>query len=117
MRINKFNYFREDAKFREELLDFCKSHLTYLLDKGISIEVNDDIDNSVEICISHANDWLNWDNISDDLVPFLKILNNNYEVIKVCSEGVIRTLKYEFEDVLNDGIKGPIASFVINIKK
>lgn len=116
MRIKKFIHFNENIDFNESLLDFCKNHLSYLVDNNIDIEVNnidlnsfyhkdftkEQSDKVAEISISDPNEWIYFHKIKDEFIQFLSILNQNYDIISVNIESVTRTSKYTVEEIFND---------------
>lgn len=129
MKIKNFISFNEN--FNDDLLDFCKNHLSYLIDDGIDIEINNIDTNSfyhkeftkiqgerlLEIAISDT-DWIYWKNIKDEFVQFLSSLNNNYTINGVSVESVTRTHKYTVDEILSGvDIINLIATIAIYIEK
>ena len=87
--LKKFNESFEQQMAREELQDFCETHLAYLLDDGYEIYVKEDRD-SLLLALTIPSDMsteedpdageFKWNDIKDHFIPFLIHLNNNYEI-------------------------------------
>lgn len=87
--LKKFNESFEQQMAREELQDFCETHLAYLLDDGYEIYVKEDRD-SLLFALTIPSDMnteedpdageFKWNDIKDHFIPFLIHLNNNYEI-------------------------------------
>jgi hypothetical protein len=87
--LKRFNESFEQQMAREELQDFCETHLAYLLDEGYEVFVKEDLDSllfSFTIPIGGFDsvpedcDEFKWNDIKDHFIPFLTHLNNNYEI-------------------------------------
>jgi hypothetical protein len=87
--LKRFNESFEQQMAREELQDFCETHLAYLLDEGYEVFVKEDLDSllfSFTIPIGGFDsvpedcDKFKWNDIKDHFIPFLTHLNNNYEI-------------------------------------
>jgi hypothetical protein len=87
--LKRFNESFEQQMAREELQDFCETHLAYLLDEGYEIYVKEDRDSllfalTIPSDISTEEDpdacEFKWNDIKDHFIPFLIHLNNNYEI-------------------------------------
>lgn len=85
--LKRFNESFEQQMAREELQDFCETHLVYLLDDGYEIYVKEDRD-SLLFALTIPSDMSTetmatnekWNDIKDHFIPFLIHLNNNYEI-------------------------------------
>ena len=87
--LKRFNESFEQQMAREELQDFCETHLAYLLDDGYEIYVKEDRD-SLLFALTIPSDMsteedpdageFKWNDIKDHFIPFLIHLNNNYEI-------------------------------------
>lgn len=88
--------FNEDLVNREELRDFCEMYLAYLVDDDIKISI---VQNNIHykskgitrepICInihgfmSYENNqaiFKTWGEIKDHFIPFIQMLDNNYNI-------------------------------------
>jgi hypothetical protein len=89
----------ENRKFRElmdEVQDFCETRLAYLLDEGFSVNVSStegrhilpkkfDPNRVVTInlhlsAINRVRTNKRWFDVRDYLIPFISLLNNNYDI-------------------------------------
>lgn len=87
--LKKFNESFEQQMAREELQDFCETHLAYLLDDGYEIYVKEDRD-SLLFALTIPSDMsteedpdageFKWNDIKVHFIPFLIHLNNSYEI-------------------------------------
>lgn len=79
---------------REELQDFCETHLAYLLDEGFELEIyggsqltsNNNVvsQNPFQVTLQKADRSIfSWHDIIDHFLPFLKFLKDNYNLEKV----------------------------------
>lgn len=84
--------------FETELQEFCDNNLAYLIDMGFKVIVNryyDDIlkERSYEIKLYKTRDgsyiYYKWEEINDDFIPFLTILNNKYDIIRIKMDHLI----------------------------
>ena len=79
--IKRFNE-ALDENFREELQDFCELNLAYLLDEGTEIKIEYQYSTMHMLTIT-LDEPTGWPSIKDHMIPFLIILNNQYDIIKV----------------------------------
>jgi hypothetical protein len=87
--LKRFNESFEQQMAREELQDFCETHLAYLLDEGYEVFVKEDL-YSLLFSFTIPSDMsteedpdageFKWNDIKDHFIPFLIHLNNNYEI-------------------------------------
>ena len=75
-----------DKVFKDELKDFCETNLAYLLDDAAQLEVSDWKDwdewkasDDCKIAIL-INPGKRWDEIKDQIIPFLTRLRNKYQI-------------------------------------
>jgi len=79
---------------KEELRDFCETHLAYLLDEGFELKIyggsqltsNDNVikQNPFQISLVKQDQSIfSWHDIIDQFLPFLKFLKDNYNLEKV----------------------------------
>ena len=100
--LKKFNESFEQQLAREELQDFCETHLAYLLDEGYEIYVKEDRDLLLFSLILPSDNFFDiknrgefkWNDIKDHFIPFLIHLNNNYEIDGEAHFYLANTLQY-----------------------
>ena len=73
----------------EELIDFCETHLAYLVDKDFVVDVSNDFTHkNFHISILKEGSkykGFTWEEIKDHFIPFLTHLSRKYEI---CYESV-----------------------------
>lgn len=80
----KYLKFNESRKSRNRLQEYCNEHLTELIDKGISIEVdvyppyNNAPYHWVNIVRREGSKVFRWGDISDQMIPFLTVLKDDF---------------------------------------
>lgn len=87
--IKKFEY--TDKSKEDRLKYFCETHLSYLLDDGFNIEI---IYGYAQECYNiilsrldnESYQGFTWSEIKDSLVPFLTLLNNEYDILSEFSD-------------------------------
>jgi hypothetical protein len=83
--LKKFNeaFITVDGYY--ELKKFCKDHLAYIIDKGFTFVVDaTPLSNTdVEITISNDEGWFLWEEVEDDIIPFLQMLDRKYKIKSV----------------------------------
>ena len=127
----------ESLSPKEELEDFCDTHLSYLTDEGFSIEyeerygghfTNVTIRHSKREDNKYSHDF-SWDEIKDRFIPFLQMLSKEYKLFNfhhedfnckrnqvVCMrrlDDLLSSDYYSYEDVIKDTIN---ADFLFYIK-
>lgn len=141
--LKKYN---ESIDFEERLKSFSEAYLSYLLDNGFKIKIHRHIIKEVERCnfsIIKENDSniftrsiFKWDDIKDDVIPFIKVLNDNFVISNIAVSGRYGHAKYctvdnilddnidkqlselpKFEDVDIDNVLFNIVVYVDNIEK
>jgi len=79
--------------FKDELKDFCETNLAYLLDDDVRVCVDSLTSIVVRIVFDQNKTW---DEVKDQIIPFLIRLNNKYEIEKFFSKKEIKVfLDYE----------------------
>jgi hypothetical protein len=83
--LKKYNIFesKKSKSLVKEIKDFCKVNLAYLIDDGINIEVESDEDDDDFIIITLENnydDFIKWEEIKNDFLPFLELINDKYKL-------------------------------------
>ncbi len=100
--------------FEDELQEFCDNNLAYLIDMGFKIIVTnyyDDLnERSYEVKLYRAKKGCyqrySWEEINDDFIPFLTILNEKYNIIRI---------KMDFLSILKNDVKrSSFITFPIN---
>ncbi len=75
--VEKQRYIQEK---QEELLDFCKDNLIYLVDTGFKLHLYDLAYNRTTIWLKKRSGTFNWDEIKYDYLVFLEILKSKYDL-------------------------------------
>jgi len=114
--LKKFN----EAIEPDEIKDFCEMYLAYLLDDGYALAFRESGRvtqiNFVKpkTDVEHiAVDWMDWNQIKDSFIPFLKMLDKHYDVKDNRITFQIRDasqIKMSFQDVIDDKVKEKIFS-------
>jgi hypothetical protein len=85
--LKRFNESQSD--FKEQLRDFCETHLAYLLDNGFMVEINEfeDLDGFELIIKKEEEDLLRnplftWEEVKNYIGPFVFYLDKEYELYK-----------------------------------
>ena len=114
--LKRFN----EAIEPDEIKDFCEMYLAYLLDDGYALAFNESgritrIDFlKPKTDVGHISaDWMNWDEIKDSFIPFLKVLDKQYDIKDNLIFFQIRAaaqIKMSFQDVIDDKVKEKIYS-------
>ena len=114
--LKKFN----EAIEPDEIKDFCEMYLAYLLDDGYALTFNES-SRVTQINFVKPNtdvehigySWMNWDQIKDSFIPFLKVLDKQYDIKDNLIFFQIRAaaqIKMSFQDVIDDKVKEKIFS-------
>ena len=99
-RFNESNY--------EDIKDFCEGHLVFLMDKGYNVRVVETNKNTFHITIKYEyggderKQEIRWLEIKDHFIPFYKILNRRYIMLRLLTCGRSyqwSKLHYEVEGV------------------
>jgi hypothetical protein len=131
--LKKFN----EAIEPDEIKDFCEQYLAYLLDDVYALDFRESgrvtqIDLvKPKYNTQHGNwvpgaggsvDWMDWDHIKDRFIPFLHILDKEYDIkdniiffqirggSQVSSSRFGFWVKMSFQDVIDDKVKEKIFS-------
>lgn len=82
---------------KEEIQDFCETHLAYLIDEGLEVECYQFNESNKEVAYitlgyklennSHnlspyEYNFPSWNDIKDNIIPFFKHLSNKYDLLK-----------------------------------
>ena len=85
--LKRFNESQSD--FKEQLRDFCETHLAYLLDNGFMVEINEFEDwDGFELLIKKEeedllrNPLFTWEEVKNYIGPFVFYLDKEYELYK-----------------------------------
>jgi hypothetical protein len=117
-RINSYSQFINEAFDKNSIKDFCERYLAYLLDDedysieltvprrgGTSFWTNSE---GPQIAISKKGDLIRWNDVKDHMIPFLTILNKEYNCFpdidfKIGSNFVYTTLvTHRMQDLIKD---------------
>jgi hypothetical protein len=113
-----------EAISQEDLKDFCEQYLAYLLDDGYALDFR--LSGRVtQIEFTRPNtdrktrrftvrngdvlvDWMDWDVIKDHFIPFLQMLDREYDIkenpISFQCGRAVRVL-IDFQDIIDDKVK------------
>ena len=111
-----------EAISQEDIKDFCEQYLAYLLDDGYALAFRES-GRVTQIDFVKPNsdarmrwapgqggqvDWMDWDHIKDRFIPFLQMLDKEYDVkdnlvIFQCPRAI--QIKIPFRDVIDDKVK------------
>jgi hypothetical protein len=112
-----------EAISQEDIKDFCEQYLAYLLDDGYALDFREsgrvtqiDLVKPKESPLhgrwspghGGAVDWMDWDHIKDHFIPFLKMLDREYDVKDnlitfQCPRAI--QIQIPFQDVIDDKVK------------
>jgi hypothetical protein len=87
-RKHKFDY--ESTLDKEEVQDFCETHLAYLIDEGLEVECYQFNESNKEVAYitlgykldPYEYNFPSWDEIKDNIIPFFTHLSNKYDLLK-----------------------------------
>lgn len=97
--LKKFN---ESTLNKEEVQDFCETHLAYLIDEGLEVEcsigfvyqfnesnkevayitLGYKLENDSHNLSPYEYNFPSWDDIKDNIIPFFTHLSNKYDLLK-----------------------------------
>jgi hypothetical protein len=126
----------ESLSPKEELEDFCDTHLAYLTDEGFSIDyeelygghcTNVTIRHSKREDSKYSHDF-SWDEIKDRFIPFIQMLSKEYELFNfhhedynckrdkvVCMrklDDLLSSDYYSYEDIVEDTINADYLFYI-----
>lgn len=110
--LKRFNEDITSLSFEEDLKDFCETNLAYLTDNDVRVLVGK-VDSIVRIVFDKTKTW---NEVKDQIIPFLIRLNNKYEIEKFFSKKEIKVFLdydmdgsgedfYSIKDLINDKTK------------
>ncbi len=127
--LKKFN--ESNSNKVEDVKKFCNENLAYLIDAGFYLMYSTSssfidkqkgiLPKQCSISLHKHSGFMKWDEIVDDFVPFLQILNNKYELVKLeptskrdkyskkCSfifNDYNYLYRYSLDDLINDRTSG-----------
>jgi hypothetical protein len=111
----------ESLSHKEEIEDFCDTHLAYLTDENFSINYTEHYGGNVtELIIKTLSDTqiFTWDQVKDHFIPFLHMLSKQYKLFNfhfedfdcrknefICFQTFMGSKHYySYEDVISDNI-------------
>jgi hypothetical protein len=111
----------ESLSHREELEDFCDTHLAYLTDENFSINYAEHYGGNVtELTIKtlSVTQIFTWDEVKDHFIPFLHMLSKEYKLFNfhfedydcknnefICFQTFMGSKHYySYDDVISDNI-------------
>ena len=119
----------EEYNFVDEIQSFCDNHLAYLIDNGIKVVVprkydmaskmgifdilignlNTSIGNHINFNHSANTIGLKWSDIKDDIIPFIAILKDKYNIEYITFKKLDTHTKYapiiiEIDDIIDDKV-------------
>jgi hypothetical protein len=88
--LKKFN--ESTGLDKEEIQDFCETHLAYLIDEGLEVKCFD-VDNAIRVGLVYFENnnrntslyeynFPSWDDVKDNIIPFFTHLSNKYDLLK-----------------------------------
>lgn len=106
-KIFSFNKYMNEAKVDySEFKELCEAYLSYISDMGFIVRVVQfESESAIFIRSNSENSDYSWNDIKDDLIPFLTILNNKYKMSDI-KFGYTRSdlASYKINDIINDSI-------------
>lgn len=114
--LKKFNE-SKNIPTKEELVDFCKDSLSFLLDDGYKLITRLESYDTYVIIIRKQLDkdqndrpitnFFKWDDVSDYYLPFLDRFTQEYEIVSdikiICtSPGNLVNFTFKVSDILNE---------------
>ena len=118
IKVDFKDKFITEAISQEEIKDFCEMYLSYLLDDGYALAFRESgrvtqIDFvKPKTDVEHISvDWMDWDHIKDRFIPFLKMLDREYDIkdnlITFQTRSAIQ-VRISFQDVIDDKVEEKI---------
>ena len=111
----------------KKLKEFTEGYLAYLLDEGIKIQIELGSEpGTYGLFIQRFGNGFKWDDIKDHFIPFLHMLNKEYEIISTMRFGLVQASgkwapnKWRsVEEILNDEIneRKRIVTISIDLKE
>lgn len=107
----------EGKVLKDEIIEFCESHLTYLVDNGFHfIKSVSELNNCTYVFMRKIDkSKFNWEEVKYEFIPFLTLLNNNFNLGKFLIENpdgskadlIFRSFgdisfAQKYEEVIND---------------
>jgi hypothetical protein len=129
IRVNFKDKSITEAISQEDIKDFCEQYLAYLLDDGYALDFREsgrvtqidlvkptngsiDVRTSTQPGGGTPLEWFDWNHIKDRFIPFLQMLDKEYDVKDNLIFFQIRAsqVKMSFQDVIDDKVKEKIFS-------
>ena len=105
--------FNESNSYEEELRDFCEGYLAYLLDDGdYEVFTYTYAEHFKILFCEKVRSYIEWDNIKERFIPFLSMLDKNYNIEsgEIYDEKAIDIdgTEYLISDLIDDNIYQPL---------
>jgi hypothetical protein len=126
--LKRFN----EAIEPDEIKDFCEQYLSYLLDEGYALDFRQsDRITQIDLVMPKYNtvagswspgfggpvDWMDWDKIKDHFIPFLQMLDKEYDIeenlLLFQTRGAVQ-VRIPFQDVIDDKVEENIFNITKN---
>jgi hypothetical protein len=78
--IKKFNEASSDSILRQEVQDFCETHLAYLMDEGLKVSVIESLKVTLSFRLVVNKTFIE---LKDHIIPFLTHLRNSYDLVSL----------------------------------
>ena len=100
--------FNENDFYQVDFVDYCRSHIPYLIDKGFDIHCSTGSSGVITFNLYKIDGkWFKWEDIKDEFISLLLLINHSY-TFKPFYEHIIfneKTIRFHGIDFLYTSIK------------